>query len=48
MLLIVVADDDEDDCMLAKDAFDAAGIQGMMHFVADGTELLDCLSLFLH
>jgi CheY-like chemotaxis protein len=42
--LIVMADDDEDDCTLAKDAFDVGGIQGMMHFAADGMELLEYLS----
>lgn len=39
-----MADDDNDDCMLAKDAFEANGTQCMMHFVEDGVQLLRYLS----
>ena len=41
--LVLMADDDEDDCMLAKDAFQVSGIPGVIHFVGDGMELLKFL-----
>ncbi|MBF7073421.1 response regulator [Glaciecola sp. MH2013] len=41
--LILMADDDEDDRMLAKDAMEAAGASYSCHTVADGQELLDYL-----
>ena len=42
--LVLMADDDDDDCMLARDAFQASATQVMMHFVEDGVELLKHLS----
>ena len=42
--LILMADDDNEDCMLAKDAFDAAETCCLMQFVPDGLELLKFLS----
>jgi CheY-like chemotaxis protein len=39
-----MADDDEDDCMFARKAFEESGIPGLMDFVADGVELLEYLS----
>jgi CheY-like chemotaxis protein len=39
-----MADDDEDDCMFARDAFKKSGVPGLMDFVADGVELLEYLS----
>jgi CheY-like chemotaxis protein len=41
---ILIADDDDDDCMLTRDAFNASGAIGMMHFVNDGIELMNYLS----
>jgi CheY-like chemotaxis protein len=42
--LVLMADDDEDDCMLARDAFNVSGIQGLIHFVGDGIDLLRYLA----
>jgi CheY-like chemotaxis protein len=42
---ILMADDDEDDRDLARDAFDDAGLTGQIRFVPDGQELLDDLRL---
>ena len=42
--LVLMADDDEDDCMLARDAFNVSGIPGIIDFVGDGMELMDYLS----
>jgi CheY-like chemotaxis protein len=42
--LVLMADDDDDDCLLARDAFQASGIPGLMHFVGDGMELMNFLS----
>ena len=39
-----MADDDDDDCMLARDAFEACGALGNFTFVKDGIELLKYLS----
>jgi len=44
----LMADDDEDDCMLARDAFAASGVLGTLHCVEDGIALMDCLSSSLH
>jgi CheY-like chemotaxis protein len=44
ILHVLMADDDEDDCMFARDAFKESGILGLMCFVADGEELLRYLS----
>jgi CheY-like chemotaxis protein len=42
--LVLMADDDNDNWLLVKDAFDASGARVMMNFVEDGTELLNYLS----
>lgn len=42
--VVVMADDDEDDCLLARDAFKQSGSQGIFQCVKDGTKLLDLLS----
>lgn len=39
-----MADDDNDDCMLARDAFQFSGARGTMDFVDDGIELIKYLS----
>ena len=43
MPLVLMADDDEDDCTLAKDAFKASGAPGIIHCVEDGIDLMDYL-----
>lgn len=40
---IVMADDDPDDCKLARDAFDEARLSNRLLFVKDGVELLELL-----
>jgi CheY-like chemotaxis protein len=40
---ILMADDDEDDRDLARDAFERAGLDGAIRFVVDGQDLLDYL-----
>jgi CheY-like chemotaxis protein len=40
---ILMADDDEDDRDLARDAFEDAGLDGQIRFVCDGQHLLDYL-----
>ena len=40
---VLMADDDEDDRLLARDAFDECGLEVDLRFVADGVELLDYL-----
>jgi CheY-like chemotaxis protein len=42
--LILMADDDNDDCLLARDAFQLSGARGTMDFVEDGIELIKYLS----
>jgi CheY-like chemotaxis protein len=42
--VVLMADDDEDDCMLAKDALEACGAPGDFACVGDGTALLDYLA----
>jgi two-component system, response regulator len=42
-LTILMADDDEDDRDLARDAFQDAGLHGEIRFVIDGQDLLDYL-----
>jgi CheY-like chemotaxis protein len=42
-LTILMADDDEDDRDLARDAFEVAGLDGEIRFVLDGQDLLDYL-----
>jgi CheY-like chemotaxis protein len=41
--IILMADDDADDRLLAKDAFAESRLQGDLHFVENGEELLDYL-----
>lgn len=43
-IVILMADDDQDDCMLVKDAFEELHLAGDLYFVDDGDKLLD----FLH
>ncbi|RJR38421.1 MAG: response regulator [Desulfobacteraceae bacterium] len=38
-----MADDDEDDRMLAQEAFSVSGAPGILRCVGDGIELMDCL-----
>ncbi len=39
-LMILMADDDEDDCMLAKKALDESDLDAKLVFVKDGEELM--------
>jgi CheY-like chemotaxis protein len=41
---ILMADDDEDDRILVKNAFEESRLSGEIHFVGDGEELLDYLN----
>lgn len=43
-ITILLADDDEDDRMLARDALDEARLANDLHCVEDGEELLDYLN----
>lgn len=40
---ILMADDDEDDCMLASEALTESNLQHQLHIVKDGEELMDYL-----
>ena len=40
---VLMADDDDDDCLLAKDAFEQSGAHGAIRCVEDGMELMDNL-----
>ncbi|MEO0687026.1 MAG: response regulator, partial [Cyanobacteria bacterium J06649_11] len=40
---ILIADDDEDDCMLAHEALIESHLQYELHIVKDGEELMDYL-----
>jgi len=42
-VVILMADDDPDDRMLAKDAVEEAELSNAVHFVEDGEELMDYL-----
>lgn len=42
--IVLMADDDDDDCILAKNAFKEAGARGALHFVEDGVALFDYLN----
>ncbi len=42
-LVILMADDDEDDCLLAKKALDQSSLNARLEFVKDGEELLEYL-----
>jgi len=41
--VILMADDDDDDRLLTRDAVTEAGVNGDLHFVQNGEELLDYL-----
>jgi CheY-like chemotaxis protein len=41
---VLMVDDDDDDCMLARHAFEACGAPGAFECVGDGMALLDYLS----
>src|SRR5262245_56277233 len=42
-IVIVLADDDPDDCMLAQEALDESRLANELHIVSDGEELLKYL-----
>jgi CheY-like chemotaxis protein len=42
--IVLMADDDEEDCLLAKEAFEASGADGAFCCVDDGMELMEYLS----
>ena len=42
-IVILMADDDADDRLLAKDALAETKLPGELHFVEDGEQLLDYL-----
>ncbi len=42
--IVLMADDDEEDCMLATEAFGASGSRAAFSCVTDGIELMDYLS----
>jgi len=44
-LVIMMADDDEDDCLLAKKALDQSNLDAQLRFVNDGEELMDYLCM---
>ena len=41
--IILMADDDPDDCLLARIAFEQSAIEGEIRFVVDGRELIEYL-----
>ena len=41
---VLMADDDEEDCFLAKEAFEASGVKATFSCVEDGMKLMDYLS----
>ena len=41
--IVLMADDDRDDCTIAKDAFEESGAKGGLMFVEDGVELMEYL-----
>jgi len=42
-IVILMADDDEDDQLMARDAFEANRLHNVLYFVKDGIELMDYL-----
>ena len=42
-LVILMADDDEDDCLLIREAFEETGFSGVLRVVEDGEQLMDYL-----
>ena len=43
MSYVLVAEDDEDDCLLAEDAWEESGAEVPIHFVHDGVQLLEAV-----
>lgn len=43
LIVILMADDDEDDRLLARDALEESRVRNDLHFVNDGVELLEYL-----
>jgi len=43
-IIILLADDDEDDCFLVKEAFEESRISNVLQIVNDGEELMDYLN----
>ncbi|HUE93494.1 response regulator [Pseudomonas sp.] len=43
LVQILIADDDQDDCMMAREAFRECHIPNPLHFVHDGEELMNYL-----
>ncbi|MGV8074921.1 MAG: response regulator [Syntrophobacteraceae bacterium] len=41
--IVLIADDDEDDCLLVKSAFEENDLTNELRFVSDGVELLEYL-----
>jgi CheY-like chemotaxis protein len=46
--MVLMADDDTEDCMLATEAFEASGARGVFSCVEDGMKLLDYLKQVPH
>ncbi|MFC1671848.1 response regulator, partial [Planctomycetota bacterium] len=44
ILHIIMADDDQDDCLMVKEACEEAGVTIELEFVEDGEELVNLLS----
>ena len=42
-ITILMADDDQDDCLLVRDAFVQSRLANDLHFVANGEDLMDYL-----
>ena len=45
LFTILIAEDDPDDRLIIKDAFEEAGMHHVIHYVEDGQELMDYLRL---
>lgn len=43
LVTILMADDDEDDCLLAQEALEESRLVNLLHWVRDGEELMDYL-----
>ncbi len=43
LITVLMADDDEDDCLMAKEALEEARLANNLRFVGDGEELMDYL-----
>ncbi len=42
-IILLIADDDPDDCQMIRDAFEENRLANDLHFVSDGEELMDYL-----